>query len=61
MVALRTAHQEGFAAGVRNVGQLVKWLLLCLGKLREDVPAVTALGIREQVRQGWAGQPSRRL
>ncbi|GAB4817626.1 hypothetical protein N2152v2_004672 [Parachlorella kessleri] len=54
LVALRTAQQEGFAAGARSMGQLVKWLLLCLGKLWEDVPPVTAMGIREQAQEKLA-------
>jgi hypothetical protein len=50
LVALRTAQQERFAAGARSMAQLVKWLMLCLGKLWKDVPGITAMAMRDLVR-----------
>ena len=35
---------------------LVRWLLLCAGKLCENAPEVTAMALREQVRVCAAAQ-----
>lgn len=39
----------------RSMALLVRWLLLCAGKLCENAPEVTAMALREQVRAGLAG------
>lgn len=49
LVALRTAQSDHYVAGARSMALLVKWLLLCLGKLWEDVPAITAMALQDQV------------
>eukprot|EP00887_Chlorella_sp_A99_P005702 scaffold1.g5702.t1 len=46
----RRARAEGSAGtAVRGMNLLVKWLLLAVGKLCEDLPEVTAMALREAV------------
>ena len=48
LAALAAAEQEDHAKA-RTLALLVKWLVLCAGKLCEDMPEVTAMALREQV------------
>lgn len=48
LAALAAAEQED-PAKARTLALLVKWLVLCAGKLCEDMPEVTAMALREQV------------
>ncbi len=43
------AAAAGDAAGARGLALLVRWLLLCVGKMCEDAPEVAAMALREGV------------
>jgi regulator-associated protein of mTOR len=48
LTAMAAAEQSDPAAA-RAMALLVKWLVLCVGKLCEDMPEVTAMATREQM------------
>lgn len=48
LAAMAAAEHED-PMGARRLGFLVKWLLLCMGKLYEDAPEITAAAMRDQV------------
>lgn len=49
-LAALSAVENSDPAGSRSMALLVKWLILCIGQLCEDMPEVATMALREQVR-----------
>jgi regulatory associated protein of mTOR len=49
-----TSAEHENAAGAGRLALLVKWLLLCAGKLCEDAPTITLAALQEQVHDMFA-------
>lgn len=50
-LATMSASEHSDPAGARGMAFLVKWLILCMGQLCEDMPEIAAMALREGIHE----------